>query len=609
MAKVSLGAVKTRVGAITADIKKYWHKPRPGEFVSNRQFMYLGLSGLFTDLWWAGPGILGGFGMSWFTGSMMGIAMKDFIAVDMIGMVLGYVFIFMNPVNMLIFENHGKIEKKERILMHSVTLAKMAAGIALYFFPSNFQESFLRGFPYILGNALFLGGVQDYIHWFVRWRFSEKYGRQKPFIILFAVPAVLIGSIMPWFNFASYDYAVKIALLHGSFQLMGFFSGGLMGNGGMVNYMTQNGQERQRLISYIPIFKGVLSSLLDIVRPILITQVTMFGHKLMGFEDIWVYRIMCPLFGVLVLIGALFILPVKENLVEQKINRPKVKFFRGAKEVLKNKYWWITNVSGFLADFNIIMGSFMSFWMVYQRRQTWMSGLVGGLMIFGGTIGSFFVPSVTKRFDKVKFFKFGKIYSIGITIIQMLLFKGDLFWPYVIFTFISGPIRGVCDGAGSGFGADILDYHQWKTGERADAMQGIFGLFFNPANTLRRYIGPYFYVLLGFTSDWAIFHDTAVFNKVFNYTYILAIMTAVLSALPYLLFYDLTTKKHSGYIEEIKERVRVKDVAEIMQHKEAGTLREIDPALLEKYGYDAQGNLIPEESEEEVPAEQEAVLS
>ena len=600
--RISIGGLKTRAVGMVTDIKTHWNKPRPGEFVTDKQFFSFCASGLFTDMWWHGPGMIGSFGVSWFCGSMMGIVMKDFVTINMIGMVLGYVFIFMSPVGMLIYENHGRLNKSEKILMHSVTLTKIAVGFALYFFPASFMQNTLRGFPYILANALFLGGITDYINWFVRYKFSPKHGRLKPFMVLSALPSVALGIAMPWINFTAFDYPVKIAMLHGCFQVLGWFSSGFLADEGMPNFMSQNSQERQRLFSYAPILKGLLSSLTGIFMPMIITRATLFGHSLMGYEDIWTYRLLGPIFGGMSLLGALFILPVKENLIEQKINRPKVQFFKGSKQVFQNKYWWINNLTGLFGAFNHILGNFFTFWVVYQKRETWTLGFTGTLMIFGGTIGAFFVPMITKRFNKVKIVKYGRVAAVVILGIQMLLYKMDLFWPYIIFTFIAGPIRGICDGIGSGFGADILDYHQWKTGERADSLQGVFGWIFNPLNTLFSYIGPYIYVRLGYTSDWAIFHNTEIFTKVFDYTFLLALLGGLLSTIPFVLLYDLMPDKHKKYIEEIQERVREKDIGEILQHKENGTLHEIEPELLEKYGFDAEGNQI--EHLEEEPAEE-----
>jgi len=595
--RISLHSLKTRATDLRDDIKTHWNKPRPGEFVTDKQFFSFAMSGLFTDMWWHGPGMIGGFGMSWFCGSLMGIGMKDFVTISMIGTVLGYLFIFMSPVGMLIYENHGRLNKSEKILMHSVTLVKMVVGFALYFFPSTFMQNILRGFPYVLGNALFLGGITDYINWFVRYKFGPKHGRLKPFMVLMALPSVVIGIALPWINFTKFDYPVKLAMLHGCFQLLGWFSGGFLADEGMPNFMSQNSQERQRLLSYVPILKGLLSSFVGLFIPMIITRATLFGHSLMGYEDIWTYRTLGPIFGLMSLAGAFFVLPIKENIIEQKINRPKVQFFKGTKQVFQNRYFWLNNITGLFGAFNLIIGNFFTFWVVYQKRQTWILGFTGSLMLLGGTIGSVFVPAITKRFNKVKILKYGKAAAVATLVIQYLFYKMDLFWPYIIFTFLAGPIRGISDGIGSGLGADILDFHQWKTGERADSIQGVFGWIFSPLGTAFSYIGPYLYVRLGYTSDWAVFHNSGIFTSVFDNTFFLTILTTALSIIPFLLFYDLSPAKHKQYVADLQERVRERDIGEIMTHKENGTLHEIEPGLLEKYGFDAQGNPITQAEE------------
>jgi len=470
--------------------------------------------------------------------------------------------------------------------MHSVTLIKIEAGFALYFFPADFMEGFLKGFPYILANALFIGGLLDYLNWFVRWKFCAKYGRVKPFILLYAIPAVSLGIALPWINYPD-NYHVKIALLHGIFMVLGHFTGGYNSSGAMVPFMTQNTQERQRMSEYGNLIRYLLSSLLGIVLPILATS-TLFGIKFNYPTDINVFRYFGLVFGLLTLLSVVFILPVKENLIEQKINRPKVTFFKGAANVFKNKYWWITNTSGILGNVQGLIGNFFTFWVVYQMKSAWLLGITGAIMSLGGTCGSIFVPSITKRYNKVKIYKIGRFYGIIMIAGQYLMFRTGSMWGYVAITFALSPLNGIFGGVGSGFGMDILDYHQWRFGERADAMQGVFGWITNPIVTLLGYIGPYIFVRLGYTSDWDVMYNPEVFLNAFNISFALAAAASILAAIPWL-FYDLTPDKHRRYVEEIKERVRQKDIAEIEEHIANGTLKEISPEILAKYGYDING--------------------
>ena len=474
--KLSSTRISAKTSASFANTKKYWNIPHEGEFLSNKQFIFFCLGSMGIEVFGVGSGLVS-WGANWFAGNLMGIAVKDFVTIGIIGTVLGYVLIFMSPLGMLIYENHGKLNKKERTLMHSVTLAKIIIGFILYFVPSVPFESIIRGFPQLLGNMLFLGGLLDYVNWFIRYKFCARYGRIKPFIIVAAIPAVALLSIIPFLPLQGLDYSTKIVILHGAFTVSGWFAGSYNNTGSMVNFMTQNTQERQRLISFSPLLRGLLTSLIGIVLPILITKTSLVGHKFGGYEDIMVYKFFGPLFAVLSLVGVLFFLPVRENLIEQKIDRPEVHFFRGAKQVLQNKYLWIVNISNLLGGISGMTGSLVTWWMMYDQRQQWAMGLVMNFIYIGGTLGNIMTPSVTKRFDKRNIYVWGRVINASFVFVFFALFKLNMMWPYVAFMFLSSIFSNVVNGIGGGLTADSLDYYQWKNGERCDSISGVFGWF------------------------------------------------------------------------------------------------------------------------------------
>jgi len=590
--KLSFQNVKDMAGASFANFKKYWKVPREGEFLSNKQFVYYCLGSMGVEVFGAGTSLVS-FGANWFAGNLMGIAVKDFVTVGIIGTVLGYALIFMQPLGMLIYENHGKLNKKEKILMHSVTLSKIFIGFSLYFVPSVPFESIIRGFPQILGNLLFLGGILDYVNWFIRYKFCARYGRIKPFIIVAAVPAVILFSIIPFLPLQGLDYTYKIVILHGAFTLSGWFAGAYNNGGSMINFLTQNTQERQRLYSFSPLLRGLLTSLFGILLPVIITEASFMGHKFGGYEDIWVYKFFGPFFAVLSLVGVLFFLPVKENLIEQKIDRPKVKFFRGVKQVLHNKYLWIVNLSNLLGGISGMTGNLVTWWLMYDQRRQWAMGLVMNFIFIGGSLGNIITPSLTKRFDKRNIYVWGRTINALTIFVFFALFKMNLMWAYIIFSFLASILSGVVNGIGSGLVGDSLDYHQWKTGERADSISGVFNWFTNPIAMAISYIGPFVYQRLGYTSDWGVLYDSAIFNRLFTYSFYITFVGTILSVVPYY-FYDLTADKHRKCVNEIRERTRLADIAEIKKYRDLGELSKVSPQLLEKYGFDSNGYPIEE---------------
>ena len=125
----------------------------------------------------------------------------------------------------------------------------------------------------------------------------------------------------------------------------------------------------------------------------------------------------------------------------------------------------------------------------------------------------------------------------------------------MISMFLKNTIAPIVDGVNVGLSADILNYHQWKYGERADAMSGVFGWFLNPINMAIGLIIPWMLKMVGFTSDWDVLYDTQILNNVFNIYTWGSVIGLVLVTIPFF-FYDLTKEKHDMCVRELQERLK-----------------------------------------------------
>ena len=84
-------------------------------------------------------------------------------------------------------------------------------------------------------------------------------------------------------------------------------------------------------------------------------------------------------------------------------------------------------------------------------------------------------------------------------------------------------------------------------------MIGIFTWFTTPISTMLGLVAPALLKIFGFTSDWDVLFDSAVFSKVM-YTYvILGCVGLVLCTIPFI-WYDLTREMHDKCVREIEER-------------------------------------------------------
>lgn len=525
---------------------EYWDKPREGECLSNKE-------GLFYTLTSSGMNIynfMGGNGFAFaasatFAGAIMGIRQVDFATIALIGTILNYAFIWMSPINMLLYENHGVLSKKTKIYANCGAMFMLALAICLYFVPPAMFENIIKGLPQLIANSLIINVFNLYTDWFVRKKFSKKYGRIKPFIIAYGVPLFAMSCAIAYFP-ADMEYTKKLIILHLMFGLIGTMHADFSQSETVAKFISNNTQERQRLFSIVPIISYALVSLIGIIYPLLIN-----GRQ----NNQIVYKICVPIFCGIGIAMAYSIIGCKERVIENtNENEQRVKFFNAAKNVLRDEYLWMNQLSSVFNVFTYLTGNLLNLWLLYSLRMSRYAGLVAGLIAVPCTLGNLITPILTRRFNKRPLLLAGRACRI-------LVLLGD-YWAisigsiplFVIFNMILSVTGSVENGINSGMLPDILDRHQWKYGERCDAMMGVFGWFIPLLTTPLGYVMPYLQKKIGFTSDWNILYDDEIALQVFQLYIFMNIVGVVLVTLPYV-FYNITNEEHKMYITEIKQRV------------------------------------------------------
>ena len=537
-----------KVKELPGYVKNHWNTPNEGEYLTLKESTAYMLTQAGSYVFLTASGIIS-FSAGYFCGSVMGIAAIDFSIINIISTIVGYVLMFMNPIGVLIYENHGRLTKKMKIFAHLSYAGKLIIGIGCYFLPQNMFESVINGLPQLVGNMLVTGAIWDYFNWFVRRKFCEKHGRFKPFILLCGIPCAFLISAIPYLPVQNMTYTNKLIVLHFAFTLMSYFYNNYTGVNTLVTFMTPNSQERQKLHSIVPIISGFFSSVVGALLPII-------ADLTGGYLSLQTYKVFIPIFTISGAVMSLLAVFCKERIIEPPMEkRERVTFFKGAKNVLKNKYFWITNISNVIGQWHGLVGNLLSWWFVYSLRMEWFQGLAANIVVMGMTFGNILCPILTKRFQKRNIL----ISFRGITLLTVLgialAVKMENIYIFMIAMFLKNTLAPVVDGVNVGLNADILTYHQWKYGERADAMAGVFGWFLNPINVAIGYIMPWMLSMIGFTSDWDVLFDSQILNNVFSLYTWGSVIGLILLTVPFI-FYDLTKEKHDMCVKELQERVK-----------------------------------------------------
>lgn len=528
-------------------VKEHWKKPNDGEYLSLSEAVayMLTQSGTYVFITF---GSIMAFGATYFTGSIMGIENVDFATISIIGTIIGYIFIILNPLGVLIYENHGRLPKKTKILAHLAYCAQIIVGIACYFIPSQQFETIIKGLPQLIGNNLLVAGITNYFTWIIRRLFSQKHGRLKPITIACAFPAAIIMSIIPYLPVQNMSYTNKLIILNFAFSLLNYFYQSFINVNSLVTFLTPNSQERQRLFSIVPIFSGFFSSVISMFLPMLISITG-------GYLNIKTYRVFVPIFCFVGAGMSMAVIKCKERIIEAPVEKRKqVTFWHGAKQVIQNKYFWIINISNTLGQWQWLIGNLLAWWFIYSLRKEWLSGVAANIVVVGMTLGNVACPILTRKFEKRTILVISRFLTIVMCFGIMLAVKTGSIVLFIISLTLKNTIQPVVDGVNQGINADVQHYHQWRFNERADSMSGIFSWFLNPVIMVMGYIIPAILKGIGFTSDWDALYDATILSNVFSIYTWATIIAIVLLTIPYF-FYDLTKEKYEKCIEELKARV------------------------------------------------------
>ncbi len=532
-----------------AYVKSHWKTPGKGEHLSLSEMCAYMFTQAGSYVFMTFASIMN-FSGTYFTGSIMGIANVDFATIAIITNIISYILIFLNPIGTLIYENHGKLNRKMKIFASVSYSAQIVIGIACYFIPSTAFEFIIKGMPQLIGNNLLVSGITNFWNWGVRRLFSEKYGRLKPIIILAGFPSAILMSVIPFLPLQGLSYTAKLIILNFAFSLMNYFYQAFVNVNSLVTFMTPNSQERQKLFSIVPIVSGFFSSAISMFLPMLIATTG-------GYLNIRTYKVFVPIFCFAGMFMSLAVIKCKERVIEQVgEKRKEVTFFKGAKQVLQNKYFWIINISSFLGQWQWLIGSMLSWWFIYSLRMEWFSGVAANIVVIGMTVGNIACPILTSKFEKRDILIISRYATLLMVLGIVLAVKLENIVIFIIAMLLRNTIQPIVDGVNQGINADVQHYHQWKYGERADSMSGIFSWFITPLTAICGYIMPYILKLIGFTSDWDVLYDTVILNKVFTVYAWGTILSIFLLTIPYF-FYDLTREKYDQCIKDLEQRVGI----------------------------------------------------
>lgn len=540
-----VGTVKTFV----TDLKTYWDKPRPGEYVSNKEFLYFILgSGGSNNAMNTGANLT--FTASClFVGAIYGLRMMDFAMLGVVNMVLNYLF---QPITMIITDNLGRPPKKTMRLINWASLAFVVVGIACFFVPQTPFEGFMPALPQVIGTKFLVQVLTTYYNILVYRKLSPKFGKYRCWVVAGILPYMVVLMLLVLFPYNELSYNDKFWVMNLMFAVWTTFATCFAQSANVQNVITPNTNERTRIISIGSFISSLLPSIYNIIWPVAAAAAG-------GLTSIRTYRIVLPIMLFAMVPFTLFLaFGCKDRVIQEEDHKPEINMRKGFKEVLRNKYLWITNVSSWITTFSTGAINIVNMLIIYAMRQDWFMGIMSTILGTAYTPGMLLSPWLIKKFGKKRLMLFCKYMTVACSLLSVAGVYMNSLVIIVISQYLVTMLASVMSIVTPSMTADIWDYQQYISGERLDGCMGIFGYLASPVTTVAAMVVPTIYGMFGFTSDWNILFDGDIRNRIFIVTIVLTAVTGLLSAIPYH-FYDMTEQRHEEMMDELRARAELKN--------------------------------------------------
>ena len=378
-------------------------------------------------------------------------------------------------------------------------------------------------------------------------------GKFIPIMLKTPIPIAIISTLFVWLPYENMEYWTKVVVVWVGFMILSVFLG--FYNEAFAFYkqvITPNAQERANVSSISQILYSFAPTVTSLVVP------TIAGLT-WGMDNIWTYRVVYPGFTIVGLIVLFIFTPkLKERIIVAKRPVEYVNLMDSLREVAKNKYFWIINLGswvGFLEGSSAVLVNWTFNYSDDGAHKAYM-GLATTLISNAALWAMMLAPFAIKLMGKRNLLIVHNTINVVLYAILLLVYKNVLLMCIVVY--LNTFVNTFSNVYTPNINADMRDYHQWKTGVRVDGL-------FTPLTLIGTILGfftglvvPAIYEQMGLKDDYSVLYNDEMRNNLFTVLIICSIVGSIMNLIPYL-FYDLTEKKHRGYVNVLKIRAMFED--------------------------------------------------
>lgn len=410
--------------------------------------------------------------------------------------------------------------------------------------------------------GLFLGPIRGLIIDNTR---SSK-GKFRPYLLYTGIPSGLMLTVFAFLPFETMSYNQKLWALFISYMLLQlcypFYDQAYTT---LVQVMSPNSTERADVITISTFIYSLAPSIMNFFVPFIAGYTG-------GLEHIDAYRVIMPALGIGgALIGLFSYFGTKERIIVSKDYTPKVPFFKGIGAGIANKYQWARSLTSWCILLQAGVGNITTWYFYYGIKDvlnltTEKQGLLNGTLVTilgaAATPAMLISPFLIRKIGKRNMFILYIVTNI-FTLVGMYLFIEQI-WVLFVYVWLRNffcTFTLITDGAMS---ADVLDYQQYKTGDRLEGLMGQFvgtiGVFVSMGIT-------YFTQTIvmqnhfGLVDNYDDLYKASFREPISKGMILIAIVGFVLALIPFVTMYTLTEEEHESHIKVLKIRAALEDYA------------------------------------------------
>ena len=397
---------------------------------------------------------------------------------------------------------------------------------------------------------------------------NSKYGKFRPYLIWLPIPMIVcyfaIGQIVSLIT----NYTAMIVVYTVIFNILYFLNRiyGLAFSS-LIQVMTPSTQERTNLMSIGTFFTSLGPTIVGMLYPV-IANFIYSKDNVSGVNNIesikWIVPIMAAVF---LLIGLVVAFGVKERMVIPKEFKNKQKFSDGIIKTLKNRYFWITNISGVLGTFRSVATGFTLWIIVYiiypdfiargeEKAAAFLQTIIVTVIGDACVPGMLLAPWLIKKFGKKNLIIFTTA-AAAVSTGAMIFIKNP--YALLVMIYLVTLFNGLQIVTGPAVQSEIYDYQQYKTGDRLEGFLSQFGtMIVTIVGMFLAFVTPAVYKHFGYVDNTQILYNTQVLYNIIRAMCIIGTISGFLSVIPYF-FYDLSEKRHYQLIEILTVRAKCSD--------------------------------------------------